>query len=101
MNSNIYFDNLPTHAVGDEHKPLSPLFAFIDGQGLACPMPLLKTKLALRQLGANAGTIYTISTDPNSATDLTAFCQKNNLTIETWQSKNDNGALFHFLIVKN
>lgn len=99
MNSNIYFDNLPTHAL-DDGMPLPPLFAFVDGRALACPMPLLKTKLALRQLGTNAGTIYTISTDPNSATDLTAFCQKNGLDIQHWQSNNDGGAVFHFLIKK-
>lgn len=103
MNSNIYFDKLPTHAL-DDGMPLPPLFAFVDGRDLACPMPLLKTKLALRQLGTNTetntGTIYTISTDPNSATDLTAFCQKNGLAIEHWQSDNDGGAVFHFLIKK-
>lgn len=99
MKSNIYFDNLPTHAIGDDSKPLPSLFAFVDAQDLACPMPLLKTKLALKGLGTNSGTLYIISTDPNATNDLTAFCQKNGLSFDTWQS--DNGrAVFHFLISK-
>lgn len=76
------------------------ILAFVDARNLPCPMPLLKTKLALRQLGTNTGAVYTVSTDPNSANDLTAFCQKNGLDIEHWQSDNDGGAVFHFLISK-
>lgn len=98
MNTNIYFDQLPTHALDDD-TPLPPLFAFVDARSLACPMPLLKTKFALRELRGGSGVIYTISTDPHSATDLTAFCQKNGLAIEYWQSDN-NGVVFHFLITK-
>lgn len=99
MNSNIYFDTLPTHALGDDSKALPPLFAFVDGRRLACPMPLLKTKIALKQL--DKGCVYTISTDPNSAKDLTAFCQKNSLGLDTWQHEQDGQVLFHFLIDKS
>lgn len=99
MHSNIYFDNLPTHSL--DNIALPPLFAFVDGQGLACPMPLLKTKLALKQLGDKQGVIYTISTDPHSSNDLTAFCQKNGLGIEHWQSSQDLSTIFQFLITKH
>lgn len=99
MNSNIYFDKLPTHAVDDD-KALPPLFAFVDGRGLACPMPLLKTKLALRTMGT--GTLYVIASDQNSQTDLSYFCQKNTLILESWQSDTTADApLFHFLIHKH
>ncbi len=46
----------------------------VDGRGLACPMPLLKTKVALRDV-ANGESLYVIATDPNSKADITAFCQ--------------------------
>ena len=49
---------------------------FVDGCGLACPMPLLKTKVALR--GVSVGeSLYVVATDPNSRADITAFCRQN------------------------
>ena len=45
----------------------------VDGRGLACPMPLLKTKVALRQVAAGES-LYVVATDPNSQADITAFC---------------------------
>ncbi|MBI0425978.1 sulfurtransferase TusA family protein [Psychrobacter sp. NG27] len=49
--------------------------AFVDGCGLACPMPLLKTKVALR--GVSVGeSLYVVATDPNSRADITAFCRQ-------------------------
>ena len=53
--------------------------AFVDGQGLACPMPLLKTKVALRQL-ANDDSLYIVATDPNSQADIMAFCEQSQMT---------------------
>ncbi|MBH0005258.1 sulfurtransferase TusA family protein [Psychrobacter sp. SWN149] len=48
---------------------------FVDGCGLACPMPLLKTKVALR--GVSVGeSLYVVATDPNSRADITAFCRQ-------------------------
>ena len=52
----------------------------VDGRGLACPMPLLKTKVALRSI-ANNESLYIMATDPNSQADIVAFCQ------QTWQTK--------------
>ncbi len=52
----------------------------VDGRGLACPMPLLKTKVALRNI-ANDEALYIMATDPNSQADIVAFCQ------QTWQTK--------------
>lgn len=52
--------------------------AVVDGRGLACPLPLLKTKVALR--GINDGqSLYVIATDPNSRADIAAFCQQSKL----------------------
>ncbi len=47
--------------------------AFLDLRGLACPMPLVKTRQALMILPAGA-TVCTLSTDPGSAADFEAFC---------------------------
>ncbi|WP_010195916.1 sulfurtransferase TusA family protein [Psychrobacter sp. PAMC 21119] len=49
--------------------------SWIDGRGLACPMPLLKTKVALRDVAAGES-LYVVATDPNSKADITAFCQQ-------------------------
>ena len=47
----------------------------VDGRGLACPMPLLKTKVALRGV-AEGESLYVVATDPNSQADIVAFCQQ-------------------------
>lgn len=77
---------------------LPPIHALVDGRGLACPMPLLKTKLALKAL--TDGTVYTLATDQNSAQDLSQFCTKNNHSLAHWQSDDTNITTFHFLITK-
>jgi tRNA 2-thiouridine synthesizing protein A len=56
--------------------------ALVDGRGLACPMPLLKTKLALRQV-AMGESLYVVATDPNSQADIIAFCQQTQRTDTT------------------
>lgn len=48
---------------------------FVDGRGLACPMPLLKTKVALRDVTVGES-LYVVATDPNSQADITAFCRQ-------------------------
>lgn len=49
---------------------------FVDGRGLACPMPLLKTKVALRDV-AIGESLYVVATDANSQADIAAFCRQN------------------------
>lgn len=88
----------------------------VDGRGLACPMPLLKTKVALRTVAVGES-LYVVATDPNSQTDITAFCLQskhindvnplllivNQTTIQS--SVNTSMAqasdtMFHFIITK-
>ncbi len=88
----------------------------VDGRGLACPMPLLKTKVALRDI-ASGESLYVVATDPNSKADITAFCQQtkqtdtaNTLLLVVNQATADlyvNPAsakffdtIFHFIITK-
>lgn len=68
--------------------------AFFDARGLACPMPLLKAKVALRTV-ADGKSLYLIATDKNSQTDLVAFCQKQGLQVQSWADD-----VYHFIITK-
>ena len=82
---------------------LGQVDGFVDGRRLACPMPLLKLKLALRQLDqlGQAVRIYLVATDINSVTDIDAFCQKNVLEHHTWQTNYQNLTIFHFWVIKS
>ncbi|PNK60396.1 sulfurtransferase TusA family protein [Psychrobacter sp. FDAARGOS_221] len=81
--------------------------ALVDGRGLACPMPLLKTKVALRTL-AEGDSVYVLATDPNSQIDLAAFCQQSGLTLQlntrtdaaTEDSLKKLDTIFHLIITK-
>lgn len=76
----------------DENTTLA---SFFDARGLSCPMPLLKAKVALRGVPDGQG-LYLLASDKNSQTDITAFCQKNGLSVQAWER---DGA-YHFVIVK-
>ena len=91
----------------------------VDGRGLACPMPLLKTKVALRQVAAGES-LYVVATDPNSQADITAFCAQsqkmdttnplllliNKKTVAnseeaiTTKPKDSIDTIYHFIITK-
>jgi len=47
----------------------------LDARGLNCPLPILKTKKALAELGAGE-TLKVISTDPGSVRDFQAFARQ-------------------------
>lgn len=66
---------------------------FVDGRGLACPQPLLKTKIGLRVLPTSTY-LYMVATDSNSMHDMIAFAKQKKLNLLNWQG---NG-VFHFLI---
>lgn len=76
---------------------------WVDGRGLPCPMPLLKTKVALRSVQPNEA-LYTIATDPNSQADIRTFCQQSpELKLILAQKSAQDGAsdtIFHFIITK-
>ena len=76
---------------------------WVDGRGLPCPMPLLKTKVALRRVQPNEA-LYTIATDPNSQADIRAFCQQSPELTLIWPQKSQpvtaSDTIFHFIITK-
>ena len=44
----------------------------LDAKGLNCPLPILKAKKALKDIGA---TLEVLATDPGSVADFEAFCR--------------------------
>jgi tRNA 2-thiouridine synthesizing protein A len=47
----------------------------LDAKGLNCPLPILKTKKAIK--GMTSGQILQVmATDPGSIADMTAFCNQ-------------------------
>jgi tRNA 2-thiouridine synthesizing protein A len=47
----------------------------VDARGLKCPLPLVKTKLALEQV-APGETVRVLATDPEAPIDLAAWAEK-------------------------
>lgn len=66
----------------------------LDTKGLACPLPILKTKKALSELPKGAR-LEVLATDPGSVPDFTAFCESTgNPLIE----QSENGGVYRFVI---
>ncbi|MDN3454184.1 MULTISPECIES: sulfurtransferase TusA family protein [unclassified Psychrobacter] len=76
---NNLLELLPTESHNSDDvataQPELNIKSFVDGRGLACPMPLLKTKVALRDVTVGES-LYVVATDPNSQADITAFCRQ-------------------------
>jgi tRNA 2-thiouridine synthesizing protein A len=46
----------------------------VDARGLSCPMPIVKTALAIKAL-ASGELLEVLATDPGSVKDLAAWCR--------------------------
>jgi tRNA 2-thiouridine synthesizing protein A len=68
----------------------------IDASGLACPMPIVKTKKALAGL-ASGQVLRVIGTDPGSVDDMPAFAESGGHTL---LSCIEDGGRYVFLIRK-
>lgn len=68
----------------------------LDTSGMNCPLPILKTKKAIKGLTAGE-TLKVLSTDPGSVKDFEAFCRSTGN--ELMESAEDGGT-FSFLIKK-
>ncbi len=66
----------------------------LDARGLACPLPVLKAKKAIRKV-APRGLLKVLSTDPGSVADFQAFCE---VTGHSLESQSDADGVFEFLI---
>jgi len=66
----------------------------LDAKGLNCPLPILKTKKALK--GMSSGQVLQVmATDPGSIADMTAFC---NQTGNELMSQSNEGDVYTFEI---
>ncbi len=68
----------------------------LDAKGLNCPLPILKTKKALKSL-AGGNTLEVISTDPGSSADFAAFCRT---TGNELLEQNEADGIYTYLIRK-
>ncbi|GKY86391.1 sulfurtransferase TusA family protein [Sinisalibacter aestuarii] len=66
----------------------------LDAKGLNCPLPILKTKKAIK--GMTPGQVLQVmATDPGSIADMTAFC---NQTGNELMSQSNEGDVYTFEI---
>lgn len=77
-----------------------PLYVeqYVNGKSLACPMPLLKLKMALKNVSLGNG-VYVTATDPNSTQDIGAFCQHLGYLFTSFTTE-CNGKIYHIFVQK-
>jgi tRNA 2-thiouridine synthesizing protein A len=68
----------------------------LDARGLNCPLPILKTRKAINNLGTG-DVLEVISSDPGSVKDMASFCQQ---TGNRLLASNESDNSFVFLIEK-
>ncbi len=69
----------------------------LDTSGLNCPLPILKTKKALKGMAAGE-TLELLATDPGSVADIAAFCnQTGNDLVES----GEEAGTYRFVIKNN
>ncbi len=66
----------------------------LDAKGLNCPLPILRTKKALKDMPTGA-TLEILATDPGAVKDFEAFCRT---TGNELVSSNVNGGVYSFVI---
>ena len=66
----------------------------LDTKGLSCPLPILKAKKAIAEIGAGA-TLEVLATDPGSVPDFQAFCEAGGHTLV---EQTEAGGVYRFLI---
>ncbi len=66
----------------------------LDAKGLNCPLPILKTKKAIKSLRPG-GTLEVLATDPGSVADFQAFCKT---TGHTLIEHDESGGVYRFVI---
>jgi len=69
----------------------------LDTTGMNCPLPILKAKKALKDLGAG-DVLEVISTDPGSVKDFDSFCRTTGN--ELMESDAGDDGVYKFMIKK-
>ena len=72
----------------------TPVTTTLDFKGLSCPLPIVKTAVAIKKLQPG-GLVEVLATDPGSVADFTAWCRStgNELAEHTAQ-----GGVYRFVI---
>ncbi|MFN2309511.1 MAG: sulfurtransferase TusA family protein [Gammaproteobacteria bacterium] len=68
----------------------------LDTSGLSCPLPVMKAKKVLKDLGAGQ-VLHLIATDPASTEDVPALLEQIDCQLEATRK---DGAAYHFYIKK-
>jgi tRNA 2-thiouridine synthesizing protein A len=66
----------------------------VDARGLSCPMPIVKTALAVKSLAPGA-LIEVLATDPGSQRDFVAWCRS---TGHALVEQTVDGSVYRFVI---
>ncbi len=66
----------------------------LDTKGLACPLPILKTKKVLSEM-AKGAKLEVLATDPGSVPDFKAFCE---LTGNILVEHSEQAGVYRFVI---
>ena len=56
----------------------------LDTRGLSCPLPILRTTKAIRDMPAG-GVLQVLATDPGALADLKAFCNSTGNQLVDWK----------------
>jgi len=74
----------------------TPIAKTVDARGLSCPLPIVKTALAIKEL-TSGQLIEVLATDPGSTKDFTAWTKSTgNELVES----SVDGAVFRYLLRK-
>lgn len=66
----------------------------LDVKGLNCPLPILRTKKALKNVEVG-GLLQVIATDPGAVKDMDVFCRQTGNELVEWA---DEGGVYTFVI---
>lgn len=70
--------------------------ATLDTKGLNCPIPIVKTKKAMKDLQPG-DTLEVLATDPGAVKDFEAFCRATGNELMEW---NEESGVYRFLFKK-
>ena len=70
--------------------------ATLDTKGLNCPIPIVKTKKAMKDLQPG-DTLEVLATDPGAVKDFEAFCRATGNELMEW---NEDSGVFRFMFKK-
>jgi tRNA 2-thiouridine synthesizing protein A len=74
----------------------TPVAKIVDARGLSCPLPIVKTALAIKEIGSG-DLIEVLATDPGSTKDFTAWSRT---TGHELVASSVDGNVFRYLLRK-